>query len=63
VLPPQSALQILSAEDEVAGYQIANFNGGAQVLWSTRDSDGGTVSALKMEDETDFANDSKYCFG
>jgi hypothetical protein len=41
VLPPRSAPQILSAEDEVAGYHIvAVFNGDAQVLQNTRDDKG-----------------------
>jgi hypothetical protein len=33
VLPPRSAPQILSAEEEVAGCHIAIFNGGAQVQY------------------------------
>jgi hypothetical protein len=48
VLPPRSAPQILSAEDQVAGCYIVTLNGGAQVLQSIRDDKGGTVSALKM---------------
>ena len=47
MLPPWSAPQILSTEDEVAGCHIATFNRGAQVLQGTRDDKGGTVSAPK----------------
>ena len=67
---PRSAPQILSAEDEVAGCHIATFNGGAQVLQSTRDDKGGIVSTPKMDEvvcahnfflsergEADFASD------
>jgi len=49
-LPPQSASQILSAEDEVAGYHIIAFNRGAQVLQSTRDDKEGIVLALKIDE-------------
>jgi hypothetical protein len=33
----------------VAGCHIATFNGGAQVLQSTRDNKGGTESAPEMD--------------